>query len=294
MAVAIIFATHGLSTPGFIVGGGAVAAPEGASELGFYGYAAPAGETAADDHQEPFAVIVSAGLSQLVGAMFILLSVLPAGLPGIRSTTRVRGWFLPATLTALVGYFVVAMFMPSWLRFVPTAGWWNWAVMGVTLAMLGYATWRYWRVWRLTSFAGQLGTVMALVLLMETQISMHLGEVWHASWWLYHGLMLAAFLVLLGGWLVEARRAHSLLLFPRSLALRDGISRVHVARPETLEIAVATKDTYTRDHMGRAGSGSTRPPWARRWRSTRRRSGVSTLPAASTTSARSPSPTRCC
>ena len=261
VAVAVIFATHGLSTPGFIVGG-AMAAPEGASELGGYdyGYAAPAAETAVDDHQEPFAVIVSAGLSQLVGAMFILLSGLPAGLPGIRATTRVRASFLPATLTALVAYFVVAMFMPSWLRFVPTAGWWNWAVMGVTLAMLAYATWRYWRVWRLTSFAGQLGTVMALVLLMETQISMHLGEVWHASWWLYHGLMLAAFLVLLGGWLAEARRAHSLLLFPRSLALRDGISRVHVARPDTLEaleIAVATKDTYTGEHMGRVAEYAT-------------------------------------
>ena len=225
-AIAIIFATHGLSTPGFIV--------------------EPAGF--------PYAVVISAGLSQLIGATFILLSVLPPGLPGVRARVEVSVWLIPAMLALLAGYFGVAMLAPERLAFIPTDDWWNALVAVGTLAMLGWATWRYWRAWRLTSFAGQLATVLALVLLMETQLSMHLGRLWQVSWWLYHGLMLAAFLALLGGWALEARRARSLLLFPRSLALRDGISRVHVARPETLEaleMAVATKDGYTRHHMSR-------------------------------------------
>ena len=231
-AIAVIFATHGLSTPGFLVDGFTT-------------------------------VRVSAGLSQLVGATFIAMSVLPAGLPGMRAPTRVSRWFIPIALVGLGGYFLVAMFAPSRLAFVPSSEGWITTVMVVTLSLLGYATWRYWRywrVWRLTAFAGQLGTVVALVLLMETQVSMRYGETWQASWWLYHVLMLSAFLVLLGGWLLEARRARSLLLFPRALALRDGISRVHLARPKTLEaleFAVAMKDGYTREHMGRVADYST-------------------------------------
>ena len=260
-AIAVIFATHGLSTPGFIVGGHE-AAPEALAELsGYdYGYAGSAGTAATGDHEEPFAVIVSAGLSQLVGAAFILLSVLPSSLPVLRTPTRVSLLVVPVALTALAAYFAVAMFQPSWLGVLPRSETWNASLMVATLSMLGYATWRYWQAWRLTNFAGQLGTVAALVLLMQTQVSMHYGNLWQLSWWLYHGLMLAAFLVLLGGWLIEARRARSLLLFPRALALRGGISRVHVARPETIEAlerAVATKDGYTHEHMGRVAQYAT-------------------------------------
>ncbi|MGI8927684.1 MAG: HD-GYP domain-containing protein [Tepidiformaceae bacterium] len=120
--------------------------------------------------------------------------------------------------------------------------------------MLGYAGYRYLAAWRLTHFPSQLAMVAALVMLAEAQISMYYGELWHLSWWLYHALLLVAFLVLIGGWAVEARRAKSLVLFSRALTLHDELGRLanaDAASLAALEAAMAAKDEYTHDHMGR-------------------------------------------
>jgi HD-GYP domain-containing protein (c-di-GMP phosphodiesterase class II) len=102
--------------------------------------------------------------------------------------------------------------------------------------------------------AGQGAMVAALALLAEAQVSMYYGVLWNASWWLYHGLLLAAFTVLITGWAVEAVRARSLVLFPRAVALRDELDQLNMAHPENLERledAMQEKDAYTRHHMGR-------------------------------------------
>jgi HD-GYP domain-containing protein (c-di-GMP phosphodiesterase class II) len=226
IAVAMIFATHGLGTPGFIVSG----------------------------HEYPYAVIISAGLSMTVGAFFIALSVLPTHWPGSGFIARHSTALLGVALVLLSGYVLSMMFRPETWDFLPRTNPWDTGLAIATTAMLAFAAWRYLRAWNLTRLPGQMAMVCALVLLAEGQVSMYYGSLWHLSWWLYHGLMLVAFVTLIAGWAIEAWRAKSLVVFSRALELRDGLDRVHstaASELEALESAMQDKDEYTRHHMGR-------------------------------------------
>ncbi|GAB4320637.1 MAG: hypothetical protein Kow0010_00540 [Dehalococcoidia bacterium] len=229
VAIALIFATHGLGTPGFIV-------PAGPR------YLAP--------------VSISPALSSMAGALFVAVSALPTrALP-----RRLDGWSLwmvAGTVALLAGYVVVSLARPqTWDWLAGRDSWQSW-LAAATLMLLAFSAWRYWQAWQLTRFPGQAAMVVALALLGQAQLSMHYGQPWHLSWWLYHVLLLAAFVVLLGGWGMEARRAKSLVLFSRALALRDQLDRVQLTRPESLaalEEAMDYKDTHTREHMGRVAA----------------------------------------
>lgn len=226
IAVALIFATHGLGTPGFIV----------------------------PRTEYPYAVIISAGLSQTVGAFFIAMSVLPLRWPGARFVERHSTAILGMALAMLGGYLASMIWHPSFWDFIPRARPWDTVLAATTMSLLGFAAWRYWRAWRLTELPGQLAMVCALAFLAEAQLSTYYGERWHLSWWLYHSLLLAAFLTLILGWAVEALRAKSLIVFSRAIELRDTLDHVHSTdgdELEALEAAVEAKDSYTRHHMGR-------------------------------------------
>ena len=226
IAVALIFATHGLGTPGFIV---------------------PAGHY-------PYAVIISAGLSQFVGALFIALSVLPGTWPGSRFVRDHPTGILSVALVALFGYLASMVWRPETWDFIPRSQPWDSSLAAMTVALLAFAGWRYYRAWRLTELPGQLAMVCALGFLANAQVSMYYGELWHLSWWLYHGLLLVAFCTLIAGWAIEAVRARSLIVFSRAIELRDSLDHVRTTAAselEALEAAVEAKDAYTRHHMGR-------------------------------------------
>jgi HD superfamily phosphodiesterase len=226
IAIALIFATHGLGTPGFLV---------------------PAG-------QYPYAVVISAGLSQTVGAIFIALSVLPTSWPGSKFVQRNATPILGVALVLLFGYLFSMVFKPDFWEFLPRSRPWDTILALSTIALLAFAGWRYYRSWKLTQLPGQLAMLGALAFLCEAQISMYYGQLWHLSWWLYHGLLLAAFCTLIAGWAIEAVRAKSLIVFSRAIELRDSLDALHSsdeAALEALEAAVEAKDSYTRNHMGR-------------------------------------------
>lgn len=226
IALALIFATHGLGTPGFIV-------PPG---------------------HYPYAVIISAGLSQFVGAFFIAMSVLPGTWPGSRLVREHPTGILSLALVALAGYLASMVWRPEFWDFIPRTRPWDTTLAFSTVALLGFAAWRYYRAWRLTELPGQLAMVCALGFLANAQLSMYYGELWHLSWWMYHGLLLVAFCTLIAGWAVEALRAKSLIVFSRAIELRDSLDQVHTTAAdelEALEAAVEARDAYTRHHMGR-------------------------------------------
>lgn len=226
IAVALIFATHGLGTPGFIV---------------------PRGETL-------YAVQISAGLSQTVGAIFIALSVAPTTWPGSKFVQKHSVSILGVTLVLLFAYVGSMVWRPETWDFIPRTKPWDTILAATTICLLGFAAWRYWRAWRLTELPGQLAMVCALAFLAEAQLSMYYGELWNLSWWLYHGLLLVAFCTLVLGWAVEASRAKSLIVFSRAIELRDSLDQIRgntAEELEALEAAVEAKDSYTRHHMGR-------------------------------------------
>lgn len=227
IAVALIFATHGLGTPGFIV---------------------PRGEY-------PYAVIISAGLSQTVGAVFIAMAVLPTSWPGSKFVQDRPTAILSVALVLLFSYLGSMMWHPEWWDWVPRSKPWDTILATITVTLLAFSAWRYYRSWALTQLPGQLAMVAALGFLAEAQLSTYYGALWHLSWWLYHGLLLAAFCTLIGGWAVEAFRAKSLIVFSRAVELRDSLDGLQStddeAALERLEAAVEAKDSYTRHHMGR-------------------------------------------
>jgi len=226
IAVALIFATHGLGTPGVIVAAG----------------------------EYPYAVVISAGLSQTAGAMFIALSVLPTTWPGARFVERHSTRILGVALVLLFGYLASMVWVPEFWDFVPRTKPWDTILAITTVTLLAFAAWRYFRSWRLTELPGQLAMVCALVFLMEAQLSTYYGELWHLTWWLYHSLLLAAFSTLILGWAIEAKRAKSLIVFSRAIELRDSLDHLQGTEAdqlEALEAAVEAKDSYTRNHMGR-------------------------------------------
>ncbi len=227
IAVALIFATHGLGTPGYIV----------------------------DLDEAPNAVVISAGLSQFVGSVFIAMSILPASAPGARLVRDHASTLFGAAMVLLAAYVATMVWRPEYWDFIPQGRRWETSLAVLTMLLLAVAGWRYFRAWRLTELPGQLSMVLALAFLVQAQVSMYWGETWHLSWWMYHGLLLLAFLTLVAGWALEAARAKSLIVFSRALELADSLDRVTRAddsvRLDALEAAVESKDAYTRHHMGR-------------------------------------------
>src|SRR3954470_8439416 len=67
------------------------------------------------------------------------------------------------------------------------------AVAGVGL--YGFAAWQYLRLYRERRAAMLLGVSSAFVLLAEAMIAVAFARNWHATWWEWHLLMLAAFLL---------------------------------------------------------------------------------------------------
>jgi class 3 adenylate cyclase len=77
------------------------------------------------------------------------------------------------------------------------------AVVGVGL--YGFAAWQYLRLYRERHAAMLLGISSAFVLLAEAMIAVAFARNWHATWWEWHLLMLAAFLLVARSARVEWR-----------------------------------------------------------------------------------------
>ncbi|HXF50756.1 MAG TPA: HD-GYP domain-containing protein, partial [Dehalococcoidia bacterium] len=230
LSIAAIFSVHGLATPGFI-------------------------------HDEPYpAVGVSAWLSVLAGAVWVAASAVePHG--AIARTLERHGRLVLAAVAAALGvYLFAALFIHEsfWLSWIPVNDRrFQLSLTAVSLALLAFATWRYLEAYLFTRLPSQAAMALALGLLIDVQVCLAWGRLWHASWWLYHGLYAAAFVTLFGGWLAEARRAGSIAAIAEALAMRDSLAQLNRGRPTALvELAdaIEAKDVATHGHVSRVGA----------------------------------------
>ncbi len=229
-SLGLIFAVHGLTTPGNL-------------------YDAP---TAALER--------SPWLATLAASFFAMLSVV--SIPRFIERSRLR---LPeatlAVASGLVGtYFVVSLAYPDWATGFPTtAAWFRDLLTFVTIGMLLFAAWRYFQSYLFARLGAQLSVVVGLVLLAEAQISLNFGEVWYYSWWMYHFLFLASFVAVLGGWTAELLRAHSAGAISEAIAMRDGLAQLNRGRSANL-VALADQienhDLETFRHVDRVAAFS--------------------------------------
>jgi HD-GYP domain-containing protein (c-di-GMP phosphodiesterase class II) len=124
----------------------------------------------------------------------------------------------------------------------------------ITIGLLAFAAWRYFESYMLTRLASQLAVVVGLLFLAEAQVSLDFGRFWLYSWWMYHGLFLAAFVTVLCGWGWELLRARDIRSISEAIAMRDALAQVNAGRSSTL-ISLADQienhDAETHRHVDR-------------------------------------------
>ena len=236
VSIAGVFAVHGLMTPGFIADG-------------FYS-----------------SVPVSAWISVFVGAVFVALSATQLPHPVAHFVERAGGVIFAWTLIATAAYVVISIEAEHWLDPLPTSERWLQYLIALTsIALFAFGAWRYAQSYLFARLPSQAAIVIALVMLCEVPAILLWGDDWHASWWSYHALYAAAFIVLFAGWAVEVRRAGSLRAIADALSMRDALAQLNRGRDaHVLELvdAIEIKDAATLGHVSRVSAHALddRPP----------------------------------
>ena len=229
-SLGMIFAIHGLTTPG---------------EL----YEAP---TAALQR--------SPWLSTLAASLCAMLSVI--AIPRFVERSRFK---LPEATFAVAAflicvYFVVSLASPDWAEGFPTQeAWFRHLLTAVTIGLLSFAALRYYQSYLFARLPSQLAVGVGLVLLAEAQVSLNFGEVWYYGWWMYHFLFLASFATVLAGWTRELLRARSAGAISEAIAMRDALTQLNRGRTAdlvTLADQIESHDLETFRHVDRVAAFS--------------------------------------
>src|SRR5690606_18245963 len=221
-----LFALHGLSTPGVLIGYSVVTPM--ASQLAMIAFAG---------------WMVAAAYSQPTGTRAGLLRLLAS-------------WSL-----AVVAFDFALMRWPELARFVPVqAEPLRFGVAATVIVLLALAGLRFLEGYRLARSAIHLVMLHVIGWVMVAQVIIVLGEVFKLSWWLYHGILFVAIATML---VTFSRQMQSGTLHASLAALLDddvGRRLSYGLRPEVRALVVATeaRDPYTAGHMQRVAAMAVR------------------------------------
>ncbi len=158
-----IFFSHGLATPGALI-----------------------------DHLHP-AVTWSAWLTLFGGGALFAMAALdgPKGMP---SWMPVR-WIVYLSIIGVVLYSGIAAFAPDILNMIDekVAPLHRDTVFVLTLLLWIFAAFQLWRTWLVTRSPVDGALAFVAFWLGTATVSMHRFPVWNLSWWLYHAVLLIAF-----------------------------------------------------------------------------------------------------
>ena len=193
--------------------------------LGLHALATP-GVLLADSNVG-FATATPVGL--VIASIFAAASVSPLAGPRAQTVLRLRTPLLVGLLVLMAVWAVVSIGRLPPLDGPPTAfeGAGPLRILSlVAVAMYAYSAWRSLGLYRRRGGAVTLGIAVACVLLAEAMIAVSLSRNWHASWWEWHVLLLAAFAAIALGARQEYRRGHSLSAAFGGLYLEATLARV--------------------------------------------------------------------
>ena len=199
----------------------------------------------------------SAQLSLVVSAIFFALATLD--LPDVLRRLVVKYWFAGIALlsTILAGHVYLALEAPQLLSWIPlNSDPVKWSVASVAVACFAFAAVRFFESYRLAQLPLQAAMAFGMVLLIEAQIFMLQGRLWHLSWWSYHATMLCGFLVCVVGLLRQYKLTGDLGVVVEGLFLRQQVNGLRAGDPRALGAlgaAVAAKDSETAGHIERVG-----------------------------------------
>jgi HD-GYP domain-containing protein (c-di-GMP phosphodiesterase class II) len=228
LSIAGVFSVHGLATPGYLV----------------------------DEYYK--SVSVSSWLSAALGGTFAAISVV--GLPHRveRHIERSGRAIFAAAAVAVFAYIGLSIAADSWLDWVPIDNRNLQLALGfASIALTAFAAWRFYQAYQFARLPSQIAMVITLILLMEVQVILIWGRLWHLSWWMYHGLYFVAIGVLFAGWAMEVRRAGTLRAIADALSMRDALAQLNRGLESPiveLVDAVEAKDKDTFGHVRRVSS----------------------------------------
>ncbi|WP_438445268.1 HD-GYP domain-containing protein [Gorillibacterium sp. sgz5001074] len=216
-----IFAVHGLSTPGFIM-------------------------------QPSHMPAVSAQVSVLIAAVWLWMSSLPTDNPLLRHLSSRINVLVPVWFWVLVLMGAASMAFPHMADSLPlNQNPLKWIATGMTILFCGLVIFRYLQGFRYARLPLQMSIVYSACWLSVAQIIMATGSIWRLSWWLYHYVLLAAMIVMIGGFLRHSAAGVRPAQIFKALFTRDPKERIEACiSPSVKSLVVATesRDTYTAGH----------------------------------------------
>lgn len=172
-SLGVVFTLQGLATPGFIL-------PENAA----------------------FEMV--APLSLFLTLAWFYLSSLSANVSVIRNLSRFQNILVPVWTGLIALMSALLFFQPGLARLLPFST--NPLKFFVALVVLELAImtgWNYWCAYVYTRSFLQLTLAYSSVWLAVSAIIMSTGKPWHASWWMYHGLLLVSVISMIVGLLLD-------------------------------------------------------------------------------------------
>ena len=174
-----------------------------------------------------FAIATPIGL--IIASVFAAASMSPLAGPRARTVLRLRPVLLGGLLLAMASWAVMSVLQVPPLDGPPPAreGTGLLDILSViAVALYVVAAWRAVLLYRYRGGGLLLSIAAALVLLAEAMIAVLVGRNWHASWWEWHLLLLAAFAIIALGARREYRRGGSLVSAFGGLYLEATLSGV--------------------------------------------------------------------
>ena len=187
----------------------------------------------------------------------LVLASRPRSTPASRLAAR-HPWAVLGTTMAVVSAFT-AILVADPTQFHGTRPIANennllWIVAGVDTALLAVAALVHWRRWRLGRDPVQYALLLAASMAAAALLSLRAGQVWHLSWWDYHGFLLAGFAGAVYAVWIRYRRTRAVDRVLASTFETDPMVHIVAGYPEQLRElvrAVEEKDAYTHGHSQR-------------------------------------------
>lgn len=174
-----------------------------------------------------FATATPVGL--IIASLFAAASTSPLAGPRARTVLRLRPLLLGGLLVLMAVWALVSIARLPPLNGPPAAfeGTGPLSVLSVVSVVLyAYSAWRSVQLYRWRGGAVTLSMAVACVLLAEAMVAVSLSRNWHASWWEWHVLLLAAFAAIALGARREYQRGRSLTAAFGGLYLEATLARV--------------------------------------------------------------------